>query len=40
MSHICTNNEYRSQVGVINRLENIVIRHVSVVSFSSICILK
>jgi hypothetical protein len=30
MSHICANDEYRSQVGATNRLENIVIRYVSV----------
>jgi hypothetical protein len=38
MSHICANYEYRSQVGATNRPENIVIRYVSVVSLSSICI--
>jgi hypothetical protein len=32
MSHICANDEYRSQVGATNRPENIVIRCVSVVS--------
>jgi hypothetical protein len=29
MSHICVNNEYRFQVGVTNRAENIVIRCLS-----------
>jgi hypothetical protein len=28
MSHICANDEYRSQVGATNRPENIVIRYV------------
>jgi hypothetical protein len=37
MSHICANDEYRSQVGATNRPENIVIRCVSVVSLFSIC---
>jgi hypothetical protein len=32
MSHICVNDEYRSQVGATNRPENIVIRYVSFVS--------
>jgi hypothetical protein len=32
MSHICANDEYRSQVGAANRSENIVIRYVSFVS--------
>jgi hypothetical protein len=36
MSHICANDEYRSQVGATNRPENIVICYVSVVSLSSI----
>jgi hypothetical protein len=35
MSYICANDESRSQVGATNRLENIVIRYVSVVSLSS-----
>jgi hypothetical protein len=35
MGFICTNDEYRSQVG---RPENIVIRYVSVASLSSSCI--
>jgi hypothetical protein len=34
MSHICANDEYRSQVGATNRPENIVIRYVNVVSLS------
>jgi hypothetical protein len=34
MSHICANDEYRSQVGATNRPENIVIRYVSFVSLS------
>jgi hypothetical protein len=34
MSHICANDEYRSQVGTANRPVNIVIRYVSVVSLS------
>jgi hypothetical protein len=34
MSHVCANDEYRSQVGATNRLENIVIRYVSFVSLS------
>jgi hypothetical protein len=38
MSHICANDEYRSQVGATNRLKNIVIRYVSFISVSSICI--
>jgi hypothetical protein len=37
VSHICANDEYRSQVGATNRPENIVIRYVSDVSLSSIC---
>jgi hypothetical protein len=40
MSHICANDEYRSQVGTTNRPENIVIRYVSFVSLSSICMYK
>jgi hypothetical protein len=31
MSHICANDEYRSQLGATNRPENIVIRYVSFV---------
>jgi hypothetical protein len=38
MSHICANDEYRSQVGATNRPENIVIHYVIFVSLSSICI--
>jgi hypothetical protein len=34
MSHICANDEYRSQVGATNRPENIVICYVNVVSLS------
>jgi hypothetical protein len=34
MSHICANNE----VGATNRPENIVIRYISFVSFSSVCL--
>jgi hypothetical protein len=34
MSHVCANDEYRSQVGARNRPENIVIRYVSFVSLS------
>jgi hypothetical protein len=34
MSHFC--DEYRSQVGVTNRPENIVILYVSVVSLSRV----
>jgi hypothetical protein len=37
MSHICANDEYQIQVGVTNRPENIVIRYISVVSLSPIC---
>jgi hypothetical protein len=37
MSHICANDEYRFQVHATNRPENIIIRDVSVVSLSSIC---
>jgi hypothetical protein len=40
MSHICANDEYRSQVGTTNRPENIVIGYVSFVSLSSICMYK
>jgi hypothetical protein len=29
MSQICANDEYQSQVGTTNRLENIVIRYIS-----------
>jgi hypothetical protein len=36
MSHICANDEYRSQVGATNQPENIVIRYVSFVSISPI----
>jgi hypothetical protein len=36
MSHICANDEYRSQLGATNRPENIVIRFVSFVSLSPI----
>jgi hypothetical protein len=35
MSHICANDEYRSQVGATNRPENII-RYVSFVSLPSI----
>jgi hypothetical protein len=31
MSHICANDEYRSQVGATNLPENIVVRYISVV---------
>jgi hypothetical protein len=34
MSHICANDEYRSQAGATNRPENVVIRYVSVISLS------
>jgi hypothetical protein len=34
ISHICANEEYRSQVGATNRLANIVIPYFSVVSLS------
>jgi hypothetical protein len=34
MSHICANDEYRSQVGPTNRPENVAIRFVSFVSLS------
>jgi hypothetical protein len=34
MSHICANDEYRFQVGVTNRPENIVIPYVIVISLS------
>jgi hypothetical protein len=33
MNHICSNDEYRSQVGATNRPENIVIRCLSLLSF-------
>jgi hypothetical protein len=36
---ICTNDEYRSQVGATNRPENIVISYVSVVSLSSLAVI-
>jgi hypothetical protein len=39
MSHICANEEYRSQVGATNRPENIVICYVSVVSLSTFSVL-
>jgi hypothetical protein len=37
MSHICANYEYRFRVGATNRPENILVRYVSVVSLSAIC---
>jgi hypothetical protein len=40
MSHICANDEYLSQVGATNRPENIVIRYVSFVSLTAICIAR
>jgi hypothetical protein len=36
MSHICANDDYRSQVGATNQPENIVIRYVSFVSLPPI----
>jgi hypothetical protein len=36
MSHICANDEYRSQVGATNRPENVVIRCNNVVSLSRV----
>jgi hypothetical protein len=37
MSHICANDEYRSQVEATNRPKNIVIRYINFVDLSSIC---
>jgi hypothetical protein len=34
MSHVCANDEYRSEVGATNQPEHIVIPYVSVVSLS------